>query len=206
MSQFFTIHPENPQARLISQAVEIINQGGVIAYPTDSAYALGCHLSDKRAMERIQKIRRLEPKHNFTIMCRDLADIAQYARVDNIMYRLLKAHTPGPYTFILNATRDVPKRLMHPKKKTIGIRVPENPIAQELLGALGEPLMSVSLIMPDDELPLMDPWDIRDTLERHVDLVIDGGFCGMEATSVVDLSDEVPVVLRQGKGAVDAFV
>lgn len=206
MSQFFSIHPDNPQARLISQAVDIIKQGGVIAYPTDSAYALGCHLSDKSAMERIRQIRRLAPKHNFTIMCRDLADIALYAKVDNVTYRLLKAHTPGAYTFVLNATREVPKRLMHPKKKTIGIRIPENPIALALLGELGEPLMSVSLIMPGDELPLIDPWDIRDTLEHQVDLVIDGGFCGMEATSVIDLSDELPVILRQGKGVVDDFL
>lgn len=206
MSQFFSIHPENPQARLIQQAVEIVNKGGVIAYPTDSAYALGCHLSDKKAMERIQKIRCLEPKHNFTIMCRDLSDIAQYAKVDNIGYRLLKAHTPGAYTFVLNATRDVPKRLMHPKKKTIGIRIPENPIAQDLLAALGEPLMSVTLIMPGDELPLIDAWDIRETLEHHVDLVIDGGFCGMETTSIIDLSNELPEVLREGKGNVDGFL
>lgn len=205
MSQFFSIHPENPQARLINQAVDIIQGGGVVAYPTDSAYALGCHLSDKRAMERIQRIRQLAPKHNFTIMCRDLADIAQYAKVDNVVYRTLKAHTPGPYTFVLAATREVPKRLMHPKKKTIGMRVPANPIALDLLAALGEPLMSVSLIMPNEEYPLTDPWDIRDTLEHQVDLVIDGGFCGMEVTSIVDLSEGLPQVLRAGKGDISDF-
>ncbi len=206
MSQFFQIHPENPQARLISQAVDIINQGGVVVYPTDSAYALGCHLSDKNAIERIRKIRNLAPKHNFTIMCRDLADISTYAKVDNITYRTLKAHTPGALTFILNATREVPKRLMHPKKKTIGIRIPENEITQALLSSLGEPLMSVSLILPNDEYPMTDPWDIRETLEHHVDLVIDGGYCGFDPTSVVDLSDDEPVVLRTGKGDVSDFL
>jgi len=205
MSQFFQIHPDNPQARLVKQAVEIINGGGVIVYPTDSGYALGCHLSDKRAMERIRSIRRLDDKHNFTIVCRDLSDIGVYAKVDNMDYRTIKSHTPGAYTFILNATREVPKRLMHPKKKTIGIRVPDNRIAQALLAELGEPLMSVTLIMPGDDLPLTDPWDIRQTLEHQLDLIIDGGYCGMEATSVVDLTGDAPVIVREGLGDISDF-
>jgi len=200
MSQFFQIHPEDPQVRLIRQAADIVRAGGVIAYPTDSAYALGCHLGDKNALQRIRQIRRLDDRHNFTLVCRDLSEIAAYARVDNSAYRLLKHHTPGPYTFILKATSEVPRRLMHPKRRTVGLRVPDNAVAQALLGDLGEPLMSVTLIMPGDDLPLIDPYEIREMLERQVDLVIDGGYCGMEATTVVDMSDEVPMVLRVGKG------
>lgn len=206
MSQFFQIHQDNPQLRLIKQAVDIISSGGIVVYPTDSAYAIGCHLSDKRAMERIRSIRKLEARHNFTIMCRDLSDISTYAKVDNIVYRSLKAHTPGPYTFVLEATREVPKRLMNEKKKTIGIRVPDNAITQALLTQLGEPLMSVSLIMPGDEFPLIDPYDMRDVLEHHVDLIIDGGYCGLEPTSVIDLCDEIPNILRVGKGDVSSFI
>ena len=205
MSQFFQIHPENPQARLIRQAIDIIREGGVIAYPTDSAYALGCKIGDKEALDRIRKIRKLDDRHNFTLMCRDLSEIATYARVDNTAYRLLRHCTPGPYTFILKATSEVPRRLMHPKRKTVGLRVPDNPIAAALLEDLGEPLMSVTLIMPGDEFPLIDPYDIRETLEHHVDLVIDGGYCGMEATTVVDLADDIPIVLRAGKGDLTPF-
>lgn len=205
MSQFFQIHPENPQARLIRQAIDIIREGGVIAYPTDSAYALGCKIGDKDALDRIRKIRKLDDRHNFTLMCRDLSEIATYARVDNTAYRLLRHCTPGPYTFILKATSEVPRRLMHPKRKTVGLRVPDNPIAAALLEDLGEPLMSVTLIMPGDEFPLIDPYDIRETLEHHVDLVIDGGYCGMEATTVVDLADDIPIVLRAGKGDLTPF-
>lgn len=205
MSQFFQIHPENPQLRLIRQAVELIRQGAVIVYPTDSGYALGCHIGDKAALERIKQIRQLNDKHNFTLMCRDLTEIATYARVDNTCYRLLKAHTPGSYTFILNATREVPRRLMHPKRRTIGIRIPENPIALMLLEELNEPLMSTTLIMPGDELPLIDPYDIRDTLEHQVDLVIDGGYCGMEPTTVVYMTEDVPRVSRVGKGDPEPF-
>ncbi len=205
MSQFFQIHPENPQARLIKQAVEIIRGGGVIAYPTDSGYALGCHIGDKRALERVRAIRRLDDNHNFTMICRDLSELGSYARVENSAYRLIKAHTPGPYTFILKATAEVPRRLMHPKRRTIGLRVPDNRIALELLAELGEPLMSVSLILPGDELPLTDPYDIRDTLQNQLDLVIDGGFCGMEPTTVVDLVEEVPQILRHGVGSVENF-
>lgn len=206
MSQFFEIHPDNPQQRLIAQAVGIVNAGGVVAYPTDSAYALGCHLGDKKALERIRRIRQLDDKHNFTLMCRDLSEIATYAKLSNTAYRLLKSHTPGAYTFILPATNEVPRRLLHPKRRTIGLRVPDNPIALALLDRLGEPLMSVTLQLPGDEFPLTDPWDIRQTLEHQVDLVIDGGFCGMEPTTVVNLLDETPEVTRQGKGSVEGLV
>ena len=201
MSQFFQIHPDNPQQRLIDKAVDIINGGGVIAYPTDSGYALGCHLGDKTAMERIRAIRQVDDKHNFTLVCRDLSELALYAKVDNTAYRLIKNHTPGPYTFILKATKEVPQRLRNPKRKTIGLRVPENHIAMALLGTLGEPLMSSTLILPEDEMPLTDPYDIRDTLEHSLDLVIDGGYCGFEPTTVVDLTGELPVVTRQGLGS-----
>ncbi len=206
MAQFFQIHPENPQSRLIKQAVEIIRGGGLVAYPTDSAYALGCHIGDKFALDRIRSIRQLDKHHNFTLMCRDLSELATYARVDNQTFRLLKAHTPGPYTFILEATSEVPKRLMHPKRKTIGMRVPDNAIALALLEELGEPIMSSSLILPNETVPLTDPYDIRDTLEHHLELVIDGGFCGMEATSVIDMTGEAPELLRQGCGDVSNII
>lgn len=200
MSQFFQIHPDNPQLRLIHQAVEMVRKGAVIVYPTDSAYALGCHIGDKNAMERIHAIRQVGDKHNFTLMCRDLSEIATYAKVDNSIYRTLNAHTPGAYTFILDATREVPRRLMHPKRRTIGIRIPENPIALMLLEELNEPLMSTTLILPGDDTPMMDPYDIRETLEHQVDLVIDGGYCGLEPTTVVHMNEDVPRVTRIGKG------
>ena len=206
MSQFFQIHPENPQARLIRQAVDIIEQGGVVAYPTASAYALGCHLDDKRAVDRIRQIRKLSDKHNFTLMCRDLSDISTYAKVGNIQYRQIKAHTPGAYTFILDATTEVPRRLMNPKRRQIGIRIPDNQIALALLEELAQPLMSTTLILPGDDDPMTDPYDIRSTLEHALDLVIDGGFCGFDATSVVDLSTEPPAVIREGCGDVSAFI
>ncbi|MFT6287145.1 MAG: tRNA threonylcarbamoyl adenosine modification protein (Sua5/YciO/YrdC/YwlC family) [Halieaceae bacterium] len=205
MSQFFQIHPDNPQTRLVRQAADIIRQGGVVVYPTDSAYALGCHIGDKQALDRIRRIRKLDDRHNFTLVCRDLSEIATYSRVDNKVYRLLRACTPGPYTFILKATSEVPRRLLHPKRKTVGIRVPENAIASALLADLGEPLMSVTLIMPGEEYPLIDPYEIRELLEHEVDLVIDGGYCGMEATTVVDLADDTPLILRAGKGDVGPF-
>lgn len=205
MAQFFSVHPENPQQRLIDQAVEILRRGGLIVYPTDSAYALGCHIGDKMALDRIRALRQLDKHHNFTLMCRDLSELATYARVTNADFRLLKAHTPGPYTFILNATSEVPRRLMHPKRRTIGMRVPNNRIALALLERLGEPLMTSSLIMPGESLPLTDPYDIRDTLEHQVELVIDGGFCGLEPTTVVDLTEEVPRVTRVGCGPVEEF-
>ena len=200
MAQFFQIHPENPQTRLVRQAVDILRQGGLVVYPTDSAYALGCQIGDKKAQDRIRRIRRLDDRHNFTLMCRDLSEIALYAKVDNTHYRLLKALTPGPYTFIHSATKQVPRRLMNEKRKTIGIRIPDNAIALALLEELGEPLMSSTLILPGDDMPLTDPYDMRQTLEHEVDLVIDGGYCGIEPTTVVDMEDDVPRLARVGKG------
>ncbi|MCP5214119.1 MAG: threonylcarbamoyl-AMP synthase [Pseudomonadales bacterium] len=205
MSQFFTIHPDNPQSRLITQAVEIINGGGVIVYPTDCAYALGCHIGDKSAVDRIRRIRKLDDKHNFTLICRDLSDVSTYAKVDNTTYRLLKAHTPGAYTFILRATSEVPRRLLHPKRRTIGLRIPDHRITQALLEQLGEPMMSSSLILPGQDLPLTEPYDIREVLEHSVDLVIDGGYCGMEATTVVNLIEEIPSLVRVGVGDPSPF-
>ncbi len=205
MSQFFQIHPETPQIRLIRQAVEIIQRGGLVVYPTDSAYALGCHLGDKMALDRIRMIRQLGKDHNFTLMCRDLSELATYAKVDNQVFRAIKAHTPGPYTFILPATSEVPRRLMHPKKKTIGMRVPDNPIALALMEELGEPLMSSTLILPNDELPLTDPYEIRDLLEHQLELVIDGGYCGLEATTVIDFTEGEPKLMRKGLGDISGF-
>jgi tRNA threonylcarbamoyl adenosine modification protein (Sua5/YciO/YrdC/YwlC family) len=205
VSQYFQIHPLNPQARLIQQAVAIVRGGGVVAYPTDSAYALGCQLGDKAALERIRRIRKLDDKHNFTLVCRDLSELGTYARVDNTAYRLIRNHTPGPYTFILKATDEVPRRLLHPKRRTIGLRVPENPIALALLESLGEPLMSVTLLLPGEDLPMTDPESIRERLEHELDLVIDGGACNTELTSVIDLADDVPSVIRVGRGDVSAF-
>ena len=201
MSQFFQIHPENPQKRLIKQAVEIINRGGVIVYPTDSAYALGCHLGDKSALEKIKRIRQLDDKHNFTLVCRDLSEIGTYAKVGNQSYRILKSHTPGAYTFILKATSEVPRRLLHPKRRTIGLRIPENEIALELMRELDEPIMSTSLILPGETDPMMDPYEIREVLQHQVDLVIDGGYCGMEPTTVVNLVDDTPEIIREGAGS-----
>lgn len=202
MSQFFQIHAETPQPRLIRQAVDLLRGGAVIVYPTDSGYALGCMSGDKDALERMRQIRHLDDHHRFTLICRDLSEIATYAKVDNSVYRLLKALTPGPYTFILPATREVPRRLQCPKRKTIGIRVPDNAIAQALLAELGEPLMSCTLILPGDELPQNDPYEFRAALEKRVDLIIDGGYGDLEPSTVVDLVDGVPVVLRKGKGDV----
>jgi tRNA threonylcarbamoyl adenosine modification protein (Sua5/YciO/YrdC/YwlC family) len=203
MTQILSIHPDNPQQRLIRQAVDIVCDGGVIVYPTDSGYALGCQLGNKSAVQRIRRIRQLDDRHHLTLVCRDLSVLSLYAKVDNVAYRLMKAHTPGPYTFILKATHEVPRRLQHAKRKTIGMRVPDNKVAQELLDALHEPLISTTLILPGDELPLTDPYEIRDMLDRQVDVVIDGGFCGMEPTTVVDLTDETPEVIREGAGLAD---
>ena len=205
MSQYFQIHPVNPQARLVDQAVEIIRNDGLLVYPTDSSYALGCHVGDKRGMERIRRIRKLDSKHNFTLMCRDLSEIASYARIDNSSYRLLKSLTPGAYTFILRATHEVPRRLQHPKRKTIGIRIPDHPVAQALLEELGEPLMSSTLILPGADMPETDAQDIREQLEHDVDLVIDGDNCGVEPTTVIDLVDGVPKIVREGRGSVEGF-
>ncbi len=206
MAQFFSIHAENPQKRLIQQAVEILNGGGVIAYPTDSSYALGCEIGNKDAMNRIRRIRRVGDEHNFTLVCKDLSEISLYAKVDNEIYRLLKRLTPGPYTFILIATREVPRRLQNPKRKSIGIRVPQFPLVEVLLTALDEPLMSSTLIMPGQELPLNDTIEIREQLEHDVDLVIDGGPCDAQPTTVIDLISGAPRVLRQGRGDVAAFL
>ncbi|MBB6341822.1 tRNA threonylcarbamoyl adenosine modification protein (Sua5/YciO/YrdC/YwlC family) [Pseudomonas fluvialis] len=200
MSQFFQVHPENPQARLIKQAVEIIRQGGVVVFPTDSSYAVACHIGDKTAVERIRRLRRLDDKHNFTLICSDLSQLGLFAKVDTAAFRLLKAHTPGPYTFILTATREVPRMLLHEKRRTIGLRVPAHPIALALASELGEPLMSVSLILPGETLPMSDPYEMRQILEHQVDLIIDGGFGGLEASTVVSLLDDSPQVLRIGAG------
>ncbi|MGB5474836.1 MAG: L-threonylcarbamoyladenylate synthase [Gammaproteobacteria bacterium] len=206
MSQFFQIHAVTPQLRLIRQAVDIIRNDGVIAYPTDSSYALGCRIGDKRGIERIRRIRGLDDSHDFSLVCRDLSEIATFARVENSAYRLLRSLTPGPYTFILRATSEVPRRLQNPKRKTIGIRVPEHPICQALLTELGEPLMSSTLILPGSEVPETDAHEIRDRLERELDLVIDGGNCSLEPTTVVDMVSGVPEVVRVGLGPVEALV
>ncbi len=205
MSQLFQIHPDNPQQRLIRNAADIINRGGIIAYPTDSCYALGCHIGDKKAVERMRHIRQLNDRHNFTLMCRDMAEISTYAMVDNIAYRLIKKLTPGPYTFIMRATREVPKRLLHAKRKSIGVRIPDNRIAHDLMETLGEPLLSSTLMLPGDEIPLTDPYEIRQLLEHQLDLVIDGGYCGIDPTSVIDWSGEIPEIARVGLGDVSAL-
>ena len=205
MAQFFSIHPANPQPRLIRQATELVRSGKVIAYPTDSCYALGCRLDDREAVERIRAIRALDAKHHLTLVCRDLSEVARYARVDNRQFRLLKSATPGSYTFILEATREVPKRLQHPRRNTIGLRVPDHPVAQALLDELDEAMLSTSLVLPGDELPLNDAEEIRERLEGQVDLIIDGGACGFETTTVVDLSGAGPQVLRAGKGRLGVF-
>ncbi|MDT8385939.1 MAG: L-threonylcarbamoyladenylate synthase [Thiogranum sp.] len=206
MTQYLEIHPDNPQPRLIHQAVSIIRDGGVVVLPTDSSYAIACHLDDKNAVERIRSIRDLDKKHNFSLLCRDLSEIATYARVDNTAYRLLKAYTPGPYTFLLRATATVPRRLQHPKRKTIGIRVPDHAVITALLAEHGQPLMSCTLILPGKELPETDAWEIREQLEGRVDLIVDGGSCGLEPTTVIDLVESAPLVLRQGKGPVEGLL
>lgn len=206
MSQFFHIHPDNPQSRLVRQAINIIRQGGVIVYPTDSGYALGCHLGDKEAVQRIRQIRRLDENHLFTLVCRDLSELSTYAKVDNHVYRLLRAFTPGPYTFILIATREVPRRLIHPNRKTIGLRIPNHSIALSLLEALEEPMISTTLILAGEETPMIEPEAMREVLGKSVDLIIDGGNCGIEPTSIIDLTGEKPKVLRQGKGDVSPFL
>ena len=207
MSQFFYIHPENPQVRLISQAVEILRNGGVIVYPTDSGYALGCMIGDKHAMDRIVQIRQLPEGHNFTLVCSDLSELSNYSVVNNVAYRLIKNNTPGRYTFILQATKELPRRLMTSKRKTIGIRVPDNRIALDLLKALGEPILSCSSMLPNEEhITQSDPEEIRDRLERQVDLIIHGGYLGQEPTTVVDLTEDTPVILREGSGSITPFI
>lgn len=205
MTQSFNVHPANPQRRLIQQAVEIIRRNGLIVYPTDSCYAFGWHLGDRDSAGRIQSIRQTGKDHNFTLVCRDLSEIATYARVENWCYRLLRAHTPGPYTFILKATREVPRRLQNPKRQTIGIRIPDHPVPLALLEALGEPLMSSTLLLPGHDVPLSDPEAIAAELAGRVDLLIDSGGCGVEPTTVVDVTGDYPVILRQGLGDTTAF-
>ncbi len=205
MTQYFHIHPDNPQQRLLRQAADMIHGGGIVALPTDSSYALACHLDDKAAVDSLRRIRGIDDKHHLTLLCRDLSDLATYARVDNRQYRLLKAATPGPYTFILEATREVPRRLSHPSRKTIGLRVPEHAIAQALLAELGQPLLGTTLILPGSDEPLHDPDEIRDALQKQVALVIDGGACSLQPTTVVDLTGDAPVVLREGRGDVSLF-
>ncbi|ROR14875.1 L-threonylcarbamoyladenylate synthase [Erwinia sp. JUb26] len=206
MSQFFYIHPDNPQPRLVKQAVEMLNKGSVIVYPTDSGYALGCKLEDKNAMERICRIRQLDGNHNFTLMCRDLSELSTYAHVDNTAFRLIKNNTPGNYTFILKATKEVPRRLMSEKRKTIGLRVPSNPIALALLEALNEPMMSTSLMLPGNDFTESDPEAIQDEIGKLVDLIIHGGYLGQQPTTVIDLTDDSPVVVREGVGDIQPFL
>ncbi len=205
MSQYFQIHPENPQLRLVRQAAQIVGSGGLVALPTDSSYALVCHLDDKSAVERLRDVRGVDDRHHLTLLCRDLSEIANYAKVDNRQYRLLKVATPGPYTFILEATKEVPRRLSHPSRKTIGLRVPENRIALALLEELGQPLLSTTLILPGNEEPMNEAADIRSQLEKRIELVIDGGGCSLLPTTVVDLTGDVPLILRQGRGDAGLF-
>lgn len=206
MTKVLHIHPETPQPRLVREAVEVLRGGGLIAYPTDTTYALGCGIGEKAALDRLVRLRRLDDKHQFTLLCQDLSALAPYAKVENSDYRLLKAHTPGAYTWILRGTNEVPRRLMHPKKRTIGIRVPEHAICQALLAEMGEPIMTSTLLLPGDEYPLTDPVDIRNVLDGHVDLIIDGGFGGMTETSVISLADGTgPEVIRAGAGALDSI-
>jgi tRNA threonylcarbamoyl adenosine modification protein (Sua5/YciO/YrdC/YwlC family) len=200
MSQFFQLHPDNPQLRLIKQAAQVIHAGGIVALPTDSCYALVCHLDDKDAVTRLRRLRGVDDKHHLTLLCRDLSEISQYAKVDNRQYRLLKATTPGPYTFILEATKEVPRRLSHPSRKTIGLRVPENRIAHALLEELGQPLLGTTLMLPGDDTALTDADAIRERLERQIELIIDGGACSLEATTIIDLTSDEPVLIRQGRG------
>ena len=205
MAQYIAVHPEDPQPRLIRRAVEIVRNGGLMVYPTDSCYALGCHLGDKGAMERIRRIRQVDERHHFTLVCRDLSELGQYASVDNIQYRSLKRSTPGSYTFILKASREVPKRLLNPKRKTIGLRVPDHNVVRALLEETGEPILSSTLILPEDERPLNDMDEIRDRLKNEVELILDGGSCGVDMTTVVDLTGDMPVIVRQGKGSIAVF-
>jgi tRNA threonylcarbamoyl adenosine modification protein (Sua5/YciO/YrdC/YwlC family) len=205
MAQYLSIHPDDPQTRLLTIAADIVRKGGLVAFPTDSCYALGCHLGDKDAVERIRSIRGVDDRHHLTLMCRDLSEIAQFARVDNAQYRLLKATTPGSYTFILEGTKELPRRVLHPKRKTIGLRVPAHPVALALLDQLGEPLLTSTLMLPGDETPLTEGWEIQDRLDDHLELILDGGHCGTEPTTVVDLTAALPVLVRSGRGSLAPF-
>lgn len=205
MARYLSLHPDDPQPRLLAQAAEVLRAGGVLAFPTDSCYALGCSLGDKDAVERIRRIRGVDERHHLTLMCRDLSQIAQFARVDNAQYRLLKATTPGSYTFILEGTKELPRRVMHPKRKTIGLRVPAHKAAQSLLAELGEPLLTSTLSLPGDEAPLTEGWEIQDRLDEALELILDGGYCGTEPTSVIDLTALPPTLVRAGRGALEPF-
>jgi tRNA threonylcarbamoyl adenosine modification protein (Sua5/YciO/YrdC/YwlC family) len=205
MAQLFEVHPEHPQARLLKQAADILHQGGVVALPTDSSYALVCHLDDKAAVDALRRIRRVDERHHLTLLCRDLSELANYARVDNTQYRLLKLGTPGPYTFILDATKEVPRRVSHPSRRTIGLRVPAHAVTQALLGILGQPLLATTLILPNQDLPMNDAHEIRESLQKQVQAVVDAGACSMEPTTVIDLSSGEPIVLRQGQGSLGAI-
>jgi tRNA threonylcarbamoyl adenosine modification protein (Sua5/YciO/YrdC/YwlC family) len=205
MTQYLSIHPEDPQARLLAMAAEVVRKGGLVAFPTDSCYALGCHLGDKDAVERIRAIRGVDDRHHLTLMCRDLSEIAQFARVDNTQYRLLKATTPGSYTFILEGTNELPRRVLHPKRKTIGLRVPAHPVALALLEQLGEPLLTTTLMLPGDEFPLTEGWEIQDRLDDRLELILDGGHCGTEPTTVIDLTGALPLLVRTGRGPLAPF-
>ena len=205
MARYLSIHPEDPQPRMPAQAAEILRAGGVVAIPTDSCYALGCCLGDKDALERIRRIREVDDRHHLTLMCRDLSEIAQFARVDNAQYRLLKATTPGSYTFILEGTKELPRRVLHPKRKTIGLRVPDHKVALSLLAELGEPLLTSTLMLPGDESPLTEGWEIQDRLDDHLELILDGGYCGTEPTTVIDLTSLPPELIRAGRGPLDPF-
>lgn len=200
MAQYFSVHPDNPQPRLIRETVRILRAGGIMAYPTDSSYALGCMIGNKEGMERIRAIRQVDDRHHFTLVCRDLSEIARYASVDNRQYRMLKAATPGGFTFILEATREVPRRLLHPKRNTIGLRVPDHAVVSALLTELDEPILSMTLTLPDDEQPLNDPVEIRDRIEKRLDVILDAGPCSFEPSTVIDLTGEAPEVIRRGRG------
>ena len=206
MTQFFAIHPDNPQSRLLRQAVTIVNKGGLIVYPTDSGYALGCRLGDKEALSRIRYLRQLDKEHNMTLVCRDLSELSVYAKVSNSVFRMLKAFTPGAYTFILPATREVPRKMLHPKRRTLGLRIPDHNIALSLLEYMEAPIMSTTLILPEAEAPLSEPEAIRDILGKQVDLIIDGGLCGHEPTTVIDLTQDKPIIIREGKGDTSPFI
>ncbi len=205
MTQYLQIHPDDPQPRYLERAAMLVREGGIVAFPTDSCYALGCHLGDKAAVDRIRAIREVDDRHHLTLMCRDLSEIAQYARVDNAQYRLLKATTPGSYTFILEGTKELPRRVLHPKRKTIGLRVPEHKVALSLLAALGEPLLTTTLQLPGDEAPLTEGWEIQDRLDGQIELILDGGHCGTEPTTVVDLTGGQPALVRAGRGSLAPF-
>jgi tRNA threonylcarbamoyl adenosine modification protein (Sua5/YciO/YrdC/YwlC family) len=205
MAQYFSLHADQPQPRLIRQAAEIIRAGGLVAFPTDSAYAVGGHTGDAELLQRIRRLRQIDERHHLSLMCRDLSQIATYARVDNTQFRLLKATTPGPYTFILEGSRELPRRVLHPKRKTIGLRVPDHPVVAALLETLGEPILSATLVLPGEALPLCDPEEIRDRLEKQLDLIVEAGFCGPEATTVIDLTTGAPTLIRAGRGALAPF-